>query len=219
VRVPAGSRALHSDYYSAIKKPVFSHNEACSHAHRHHILRLAERDSRARHATRCDRTMPARGFFRLFENIDNIRGFDASDFLSAAVNIVSCTLRARPKSSPRRCVKHVTQLVQKNLRQQACKRGLAVDSSANRANRPAVIRSSRTRLLCRTASSDVGGYARRASGDGCDRPEQHATTSTCRVPLRRHRAAFRRRAQMPSLRLSRSFTTCGLALPPEAFIT
>jgi len=217
VRVPAGSRALHSDYYSAIKKPVFSHNEACSHAHRHHILRLGERDSRARHAALRDRTTDARDFFRPFKNTDNIRGFGASDFLSAAVNIALRTRRTRPKNSPRRCVKHVAQLVQKIFRQEACKRGLAVDSSANRANRPAVIRSSRTRGSARqhraTAADVLAGHLK------TDVRDLKPTTRDECVACHHVDIAPRSVAQMPSLRLSRSFTTCGLALPPEAFIT
>ncbi len=35
---PRGSRTLHSDYYSVIKKPVFLHDEARSRPHRHHIF-------------------------------------------------------------------------------------------------------------------------------------------------------------------------------------
>jgi hypothetical protein len=41
-------------------------------------------------------------------------------------------------------------------------------------------------------------------------------SSDFQMPISDYRLPIRR--QMPSLRLSSSFTACGLALPPEAFI-
>jgi hypothetical protein len=141
VRVPAGSRALHSDYYRATKKPAFSLNAACPPARRQPMLRFDERGRRARHcaARSCAAT---REFFRLVENADNIRGFDTSVFFAVATYDTRAR-RARSKKLSRRCVRHAEQLVQKIVNQEACKSGLAVDSSADRANRLEVIRSSR----------------------------------------------------------------------------
>jgi hypothetical protein len=43
VQCPRGSRTLQPTYYSAAKKPVFLHNEACWLRERHHMLRRVER--------------------------------------------------------------------------------------------------------------------------------------------------------------------------------
>src|SRR5215471_11554021 len=81
---PRGSRTLHWDYYSAIKKPVFLHYEARSRPHRHHPARLAARAQNARYVARRDCATLRTKFFRPLENADYIWVFDAFDFCAIA---------------------------------------------------------------------------------------------------------------------------------------
>jgi hypothetical protein len=65
---PRGSRTLHWDYYSVIKKPVFSHHQARSRLRRQHGVRPRQRAQNARHVAQHDCVTPRTRFFRALEN-------------------------------------------------------------------------------------------------------------------------------------------------------
>jgi hypothetical protein len=127
------------------------------------MLRFDERGPRAPHcaARSCAAT---REFFRLVENAGNIRDFDAPVFPRSNLRYTRAP-RARSKKLLRRCVRHAEQTCAKIVGQEACKSGLAVDSSADRANRLEVIRSSRSRSYGQNIRPKLK-IAARGSGSG-----------------------------------------------------
>jgi hypothetical protein len=85
----------------------------------------------------------------------------------------------------------------------------ALDSDRNRANR--------TPSDSRARSCDMIFFATMGAR-GVDSNHSRRTLSCARSGSGRSMTVFCR-SQTPSLRLSRSFTACGLAFPPDAFIT
>ena len=86
---PRGSRTLHWDYYSVIKKPVFLQHQARLSPRRHHRVRLEERAQTARHAAQHDRATPREKFFRTLKNPHNIWLSDAFDVCAIAESAAS----------------------------------------------------------------------------------------------------------------------------------
>ena len=110
---PRGSRTLHWDYYSVIKKPVFLQHQACSCLCRRHIVRPQQHAQNARHVAQHDCATPRTRFFRVLENADKIWLSGAFDFLRNCRGCVQRVTRTRSPNRPQRCVKHTKQLVQK----------------------------------------------------------------------------------------------------------
>lgn len=118
---PRESRTLQPDYTSKRKIKAFSHDGACSHpidttscapASMHDALR------------RSNKTIPAqipRHFFRQRRNIDEIRVFATSIFLTIATIPPRAPRARRQKSTPQHRAKRVVKLVKKILRQRARK--------------------------------------------------------------------------------------------------
>ena len=98
------------------------------------------------------------------------------------------------RSSRNRSLSIPSDLCKKNSVKRLAGATLEIESVTNRANRVGVIR--------RTQSEDG---RRRTHGDAFAHPFSFLVR--------------RRRRQTPSLRLSNSLTVCGLALPPDAFMT
>ena len=69
---PRGSRTLHWDYYSVIKKPVFLQHQACSCLRRQHVVRPQQHAQNARHVAQHDCATPRTRFFRALENAHEI---------------------------------------------------------------------------------------------------------------------------------------------------
>ena len=86
---PRGSRTLHWDYYSVIKKPVFLQHQARLSPRRHHRVRLEERAQTARHAAQHDRATPREKFFRTLKNPHNTWLSDAFDVCAIAESAAS----------------------------------------------------------------------------------------------------------------------------------
>jgi len=118
---PRGSRTLHWDYYSVIKKPVFLQRQARSHLRRHHGARPRQRAQNARHVAQHDCATPRTRFFRALENAHKIWLSGAFDFLRNCRGRARRVTRARSPNRPQRCVKHTKQLVQKNFCTEALK--------------------------------------------------------------------------------------------------
>jgi hypothetical protein len=104
------------------------------------MLRSDERARRARRVPRRDHATRRQKFFRVVEYIEKIRVFDASGFFSDWRARRTYAARTRSKKQPRRSVKHTERLVKKNSVKRLVKVLRAVESVANRANRPKVIR-------------------------------------------------------------------------------
>ena len=96
---PRGSRTLHWDYYSVIKKPVFLQHQAHSHLRRQHGVRPQQRAQNARHVAQHDCATPRTRFFRMLGNAHKIWLSDAFDFLR---DCSACAERVRRVPSPNR---------------------------------------------------------------------------------------------------------------------
>src|SRR3954447_3823217 len=100
--------------------------------------------------------------------------------------------RGRSQNRAQRRVKHTERLVQKNFSQEACKR-------------------------------DLGDRFRHESSESrrsdSPNPARRRTTEDTRDAFARPFSFLHQQRQTPSLRLSNSLTVCGLALPPDAFMT
>jgi len=96
---PRGSRTLHWDYYSVIKKPVFLQHQAHSHLRRQHGVRPQQRAQNARHAAQHDCATSRRRFFRMLGNAHKIWLSDAFYFLR---DCSACAERVTRVPSPNR---------------------------------------------------------------------------------------------------------------------
>jgi len=96
---PRGSRTLHWDYYSVIKKPVFLQYQAHSRPRRQHGVRPQQRAQNARHVAQHDCATPRTRFFRMLGNAHKIWLSDAFDFLR---DCSACAERVRRVPSPNR---------------------------------------------------------------------------------------------------------------------
>ena len=134
---PRGSRTLHWDYYSVIKKPVFLHYEAHSSPHRHHPVRLAARAQSARHVARRDCATPRAKFFRLLENADYIWVFSAFDFCAIAESKASARGACDHKTGRNDALIIPSNLCIKFSAQRPAKVLPTAEFGTNRANRPA----------------------------------------------------------------------------------
>src|ERR1700730_4268607 len=85
----------------------------------------------------------AREKHRLLGTIDEIWSSSEAATLAAATNDRRARHASDREERRRRCVKHVKRLLKKNLARAARRRTCNVESGANRANRPKVIRDKR----------------------------------------------------------------------------
>jgi len=94
---PRGSRALHPDYYSATKKPVFLLDAACRRAEPPQILRRRERASHVGEACDTRRQIARKCLHAIVGNIDEMGTFATSRTDEARPEPAVASARARSR--------------------------------------------------------------------------------------------------------------------------
>jgi hypothetical protein len=209
---PRESRTLQPDYTSKRKIKAFSHDGAYSHRIDTTSCALARTFDAPRRTNRMISALRMRRFLRQRRNIDEISVFDTSVFLATAAIPPRAQRKRTQKPTSQRGAKRVVKLVKKILRQRPRKalrtrnpmRIERIGQSDSRA------RSSAGRVFVSPRDRTRQVFRSRASG------RMRKTHPVRRTLAPTHGSAC---AQRSSLRLSRSFTACGFALPPDAFIT
>jgi hypothetical protein len=194
------------NYYRATKKTAFSLNEACMTPPRHKFLCVGERARRAAAIRPCAAMTAALRIFRTLRKRRFYRGFCRFTrcVRKAPRTALPLTFRAQMSCgrAPRPMIHHRKIFFHK------CGRGGTSSTRFRDESSESVQSDSRTRtraseflVASRDKNQKIGG--RKSEIRTIER------IADVGLPIRR---------QMPSLRLSSSFTACGLALPPEAFI-
>jgi hypothetical protein len=206
------------NYYRATKKTAFSLNEACMTPPRHKFLCVGERERRAAAISPCAAMTAALRIFRTLRKRRFYRGFCrfARCVRKAPRTALPLTFRAQMSCgrAPRPMIHHRKIFFHK------CGRGGTSSTRFRDESSESVQSDSRAPAR---VSRFFGLVARRKTknrmseiGNADAQTRRRRQSSDFQMPISDYRLPIRR--QMPSLRLSSSFTACGLALPPEAFI-